>query len=93
MLSAITVNDVEDDPRFYPPIDDPEGGNEGEKAKTLMAVPILAVPEYETLKERMPRGIVIAINKEGSGPFTNEDADNLALYNNLIAKMFDVKTY
>ena len=93
-LSPFNCPNVEEDPRYFQPLDDPEGTiGDCERAKTLLAVPIVATADRDLRQERVARGVVVAINKEGNLSFTYEDIDNLMLYNNLASKLFDVITY
>ena len=92
VLSPIMCENAVEDPRFYPPLDDPEGELAGTVAKSLIAMPIVET-NFDFRKERVPCGVVIAINKAGGAGFTLEDADNLTHYNVLVIKIFEIMTY
>ncbi len=93
-LLPIMCENVRDEVRYFQPADDPEPTvrGQGEEARTLLAAPIVGAGEADLMKERVARGVIIAINKEKGERFTAEDADNLALYNSLVTKIFDVVT-
>jgi len=59
-----------------------------------MAVPIISYGDGEAGFDRIPKGVVIAINKNMDGNiFTNDDSDNISSYNCLIIKVFEILTY
>ena len=89
-ISALVVSAVKEDARFWPEIDDPNMGSGSEPAKTILAVPIMGKDEFDKHSFTMPKGVVIVVNKANGGEFTQDDVENLRLYNCLISKMIDV---
>lgn len=91
-VSPVISLNLEEDVRFFPAVDDPAGGLQANRAKKLLAVPMMGRDDKEWKKDfRFPRGSVIAINKLG-GDFTSEDIENLTMYSYVAAKVFDAVT-
>ena len=91
-LSSIISHNVKDDIRFYPPLDDPQAASDS-PANKVLAVPIMSKEDKESQQFTLPRGAIVAINKEGGADFTHEDVENLTQYNCLTSKIFDITTY
>ena len=91
-LSAIMTQNVREDIRFYAPFDDPMGTPASPAIKVL-AVPIMGKDDKTGQSFNLPRGAIVAINKETGADYTHEDVENISLYNCLAAKIFDITTY
>ncbi len=91
-LSAIMCQSAKDDARFYPPVDDPRAGAATPAARVL-AVPIMGREDKENPQFKLPRGVVVAVNKAGGQEFTQEDVENVKIYNCLAAKIIETTSY
>ena len=83
---------MQEDIRFCPSVDDPKATPDHPPNRVL-AVPIMSREDKDSQQFCLPRGAVVAINKEGGADFTHEDVDNITLYNCLASKVFDITTY
>ncbi len=91
-LSSIVSHNVKEDARFCAALDDPAAPADN-PAITLLAVPIMSREDRESQQFALPRGAVVAVNKEGGADFSRDDVDNVTQYNCLASKIFDVTTY
>lgn len=91
-LSSIISQNVTEDIRFCKSLDDPLGTPASPAIKVL-AVPIMGKESKDGQTFNLPRGAIVAVNKENNADFTHEDVDNITFYNCLAAKIFDITTY
>ncbi len=92
-LSSIISTNVERDPRFNQKLDDPKMGRGDERAKQVMAIPLMA-RECELQDDMvLPAGAVVAINKRSGSEFSTSDMRNLSLYGSLVVKSLVVISY
>ncbi len=90
-LSSIISQNVKEDIRFYGPLDDPMSTVDKPAVKVL-AAPIMGKEDKDAQQFSLPRGAIVAINKENGADYTHEDVDNITLYNCLASKVFDITT-
>jgi len=90
-LSTIYSN-VIGDPRFWKPIDDPKG-DESDPPTRAVSIPIVKRVEENSQENVLPKGVVIAINKEGQRNFSTHDVSIVKAYNNLVTRVIDIAAY
>lgn len=84
---------IENDSRFLPKVDDPNGIRATNPPRDLLAVPIILESEAD-LKvgnfDDLPKGVLVLINKQDGSPFTQEDNEYVCSYAPLIGRTLDV---
>ena len=89
------LNNVANDLNFEPEIDDPkynkyDKNHHYSKPNSLLAFPIISRQNSGNLIFRVPKGVIIALNKINGLDFNQEDINNLKMYTSISSFLIEI---